>query len=131
MSSSEVVQWVSIHQLLIIFQLQTGFLGIKRKAKLRAYELLNAGGDSYDFLELGRHFGIYLKALTGFLKVTWKSFLRRPGGSSYNCQFRCFRIHLAADLIDQVDRIFVAKRVVPITGANSLANFGTVNELSP
>lgn len=130
-SSSEVVQWVSIHQLLIIFQLQTGFLGIKRKAKLRAYELLNAGGDSYDFLELGRHFGIYLKALTGFLKVTWKSFLRRPGGSSYNCQFRCFRIHLAADLIDQVDRIFVAKRVVPITGANSLANFGTVNELSP
>lgn len=131
MSSSEVVQWVSIHQLLIIFQLQTGFLGIKRKAKLRAYELLNAGGDSYDFLELGRHFGIYLKALTGFLKVTWKSFLRRPGGSSYNCQFRCFRIHLAADLIDQVDRIFVAKRVVLITGANSLANFGTVNELSP
>ena len=123
-SSSEGVQWVSIHQLLVIFQLQTGFLGIKRKAKLRAYELLNTTGDSYDFLELGRHFGIYLKALTGFLKVTWAAFLRRPGGSCYNCQFRCFRIHLSSDLIDQVDQIFVAKRVVPITGANSLAHFG-------
>ena len=129
-SSSEGVQWVSLHQLLVLFQWQTGFVAIKRKAKLRAYELQNAFGDSYDFLETARHFGIYLKALTGFAGVTWQPFLRRPGGASYNCQFRCVRIHIHIEMLRKVDQFFLEQRVVPITGSRSFANFGSVTMAS-
>ena len=129
-SSSEGVHWVSLHQLLVLFQWQTGFGGVRRNSKLRAYELLtlNDAGDSYDFLAMVRDFGVYLRAICSFAKATFHFEKRRPAGSSFRCQVRCVRIHIHFELLQTVDRMFVDQRVVPIIdGGRTLANFGVVN----
>ena len=125
-SEGDGLHWLSLHQLLVLFQWQTGFIGIQRKSKLRAYELLTDVGESYDFLELARHFGIYLKALTSFAKCTWSPTLRRPAGACFNCKFRCVRLRVHNDLLKVVDQQFVGQGVVPISGCHSFANFGIV-----
>lgn len=125
-SEGDGLHWLSLHQLLVLFQWQTGCGGIQRKSKLRAYELLTDVGESYDFLEMARHFGIYLKALTSFAKCTWSPTLRRPAGACFNCKFRCVRLRVHNDLLKVVDQQFVGQGVVPISGCHSFANFGIV-----
>ncbi len=91
--SSQVCQWVNTSQLLIIFQQQTGYVGLKPDPKGRLYHQISKweAGQEYLFLDVAGDFGIFLRALLKRVGALFEFKKRRPSRTSFGGWTNCVR----------------------------------------
>ena len=113
-STEGVEQWLSLHQLLILYQAETGKFGIFHRSKQRTFVELTADMTGVTFLETVRDFGTYLRAISKKLQVHYELYKRRPSGTSFQCRPNCLRLMVSARHVEFLDNYFVSRRLAPI-----------------
>eukprot|EP00438_Fugacium_kawagutii_P025411 Skav235447 [mRNA] locus=scaffold2206:93220:95178:+ [translate_table: standard] len=109
--------WVSSHQLLALFQHDTGYLGVRYVAARKGYQFLLAPRDSdeFGFVRIaawlmalvkcwGRHYG---------LDCHTKDVI--PFGSSFKIWTRCIHICISHHTLNMLDKTLYDRGLVPVT----------------
>ena len=115
-SPEGVSQWVNTYQLLIIFQQQTGHVGLRRDSKGRLYHQISKwdAGQEYDFLTVAGDFGIFLRALLKRVGTIFEFKKRRPSGTSFRGWTNCVRLNIQTATVFDVDRFLVHHHIAPV-----------------
>jgi len=115
-SEEGVCQWVNTYQLLVIFQQQTGHVGLRRDSKGRLYHQITVweAGQDYRFLEVAADFGIFLRALLKKVGTVFEFKKRRPSGASFRGWTNCVRLKIPSSSVLEVDRFFLYHQLSPI-----------------
>lgn len=115
-SSEGVPQWVNTYQLLVIFQQQTGYIGLKRDPKGRLYHQITQwdASQDYDFLQTAGDFGIFLRALLKKVGTIFEFKKRRPAGTSFRGWTNCVRLQIPNACVVAFDRFLISHQLAPI-----------------
>ena len=115
-SPEGVSQWVNTYQLLIIFQQQTGHVGLRRDSKGRLYHQISEwdAGQEYEFLTVAGDFGIFLRALLKRVGTIFEFKKRRPSGTSFRGWTNCVRLNIQTATVFDVDRFLVHHQIAPV-----------------
>lgn len=99
------IKWVTWHELLISYQLQTGQRGVRCRnttsGNHRQWERLTLQAE-YDFPEVSRFFGHYCQQLIKRVDSSWKSSMRRPSNWRFQMWCGCVPLRLAKTQDDAV-----------------------------
>ena len=120
-----VIHWVNTYQLLILFQQQTGHIGLRRDSKGRLYHEISQweASQEYEFLQVATDFGIFLRAMLKRVGTVFQFKKRRPSGTSFRGWTNCVQIYIRTECISNVDRFLVCNQLAPIQDVKlALAN---------
>ena len=99
------IKWVTWHELLISYQLQTGQRGVRCRnttsGNHRQWERLTLQAE-YDFPEVSRFFGHYCQQLIKRVDSSWKSSMRRPSNWRFQMWCGCVPLRFAKTQDDAV-----------------------------
>lgn len=115
-SSEGVPQWVNTYQLLVIFQQQTGYIGLKRDPKGRLYHQITPweASQEYDFLQTAGDFGIFLRAIFKKVGSVFEFKKRRPAGTSFRGWTNCVRLQIPNACVVDFDQFLLSHQLAPI-----------------
>ena len=119
-------QWMCVYQLLTLFQLETGRVGVKRNKRDRSYREISRweASQGYEFLEVAADFSIFLRFIVRKAGGTFKAVKCLPSGTSFRLWCQCIRITAPSHAVSCVDQIFASNRVAPVRDVKrSFADF--------
>lgn len=124
-------QWVSLHQLLVLFQAQTGQLGVRHLSAKRKFIELTWWDEDFSWKEAVRDFGTFLRAISKAVGINYTLLKRRPAGSAIQCRPSCICIQIPLAKIFYTDELFLKRRLAPIKDVSrAFSNFAWV-EMDP
>ena len=111
-----VVQWVSIHHLLIDFQQTTNIVGFRKVVQLNSWQQIThwEAAQDYSFSDVVRSFSTMVRNICSLAGVAWESYPRRPSGGAFRRWVRCIRLRASMSRIQAIDQLLAHHKVVPI-----------------
>ena len=111
-----VVQWVSIHHLLIDFQQTMNIVGYRKVTQLNCWQQIThwEAAQDYSFSDVVRSFSTLVRNICGLAGVAWESYPRRPSGGVFRRWVRCIRLRVSMSRIQAIDQLLAHHKVVPI-----------------
>lgn len=111
--SDSQVEWVSMYQLLISFQLWSGSMGpVKKDRGWVDADKVYQHGIGFDFLQHCKWFAAYLKQLGRVINLNITGEFRRPSGSDkIQVWTRCYRFCISRAVLQEVDMRLHAHKI--------------------